>query len=127
MISRSRWDGRVKGEPDPNQHAQLIQMSNWGFRPIEWFREPLIPKRKVTLLVGEQEMGKTFFTLDLAARLSRGEVIPPGGQLVAGPGKTLILFGDDDVHDETGPTLGEDVGDKYHFCVNKLKRPTACS
>ena len=105
MESAKRWDGRVEGEPDPNQHAQLIRMSNWGFRPIEWFWEPLIPKGKVTLLAGEQEMGKTFFTLDLAARLSRGESVPPAGKRDEGPGNTLILTGDDDLDDTLYPRL----------------------
>ncbi len=56
-----RWDGHVEGQDDPNGHAQLARMSDQESRPISWLWEPLIPKRKVTLLVGWQEMGKSFF------------------------------------------------------------------
>ncbi len=64
QIGRSlamRWDGHVEGQDDPNGHAQLARMFDQESRPISWLWEPLIPKRKVTLLVGAQEMGKSFF------------------------------------------------------------------
>ena len=27
-----QWEGHVKGRDDPNGHAQLIRLSDWGFR-----------------------------------------------------------------------------------------------
>ena len=98
MLPKTRWDGSIHGEPDPNQHANLIRLADWGPRPVDWLWRPFLPRRKVTLLVGEPEMGKTFFALDLAARLSRGDVLPPDSPL-GGPADTLILTGDDDLDD----------------------------
>ena len=48
-----RWDGHVEDQDDPNGHAQLIRLCDWGSRPISWLWEPLFPKRKVTLLAPE--------------------------------------------------------------------------
>lgn len=104
MRRKTRWDGSVEGRDDPNAHAELVRLSDWGRRPIPWLWEPLIPRRKVTLLVGDQEKGKSFFTLDLAARLSRGGGIPPGGGL-GGPANTIILAGDDEADDSLYPRL----------------------
>lgn len=104
MLPKTRWDGWVEGREDPNQHASVVRLSDWGPRRVEWLWEPLIPRRKVTLLVGDQEVGKSFFALDLAARLSRGDAIPPAGSL-GGPADTLILSGDDDLDDTISPRL----------------------
>lgn len=105
MRAKIHWDGRAEGREDPNGHAELVRFSEWGMRPISWLWEPLIPRRKVTLLAGEQEKGKTFFALDLAARLSWGELIPPAGRFDGGPASTLILSGDDDLDDTLYPRL----------------------
>lgn len=92
-------------EVDPNRHAELVRLSEWGARPITWLWDRMIPRRKVTLLVGDQEMGKSFFALDLAARLTRGESIPPAPPLDDGPGSVLILEGDDESDDTLYPRL----------------------
>jgi AAA domain len=99
MQRDTNWDGRVACRDDPNRHAELVRLSDWGWRPLEWLWEPLIPRRKVTLLVGDQEKGKSYFALDLAARLSRGGGIPPGGRLGDGAASSLILAGDDELDD----------------------------
>lgn len=46
MNSQVRWDGHVDGEEDPNGPAQLIRLSDWGFRPISRLWEP----RRASLL-----------------------------------------------------------------------------
>jgi KaiC/GvpD/RAD55 family RecA-like ATPase len=81
----------------------------------------MIPRRKVTLLVGDQEMGKSFFALDLAARLTRGESIPPAPRLDDGPGSVLILEGDDESDDTLYPRLdfiGADLQRVYTLTVD---------
>jgi RecA-family ATPase len=84
----------------------------------------MIPRRKVTLLVGEQEMGKSFFALDLAARLTRGESIPPAPPLDDGPASVLILEGDDESDDTLVPRLedaGADLARVYTLTVDGPK------
>jgi hypothetical protein len=110
--------------PDPNAHAELLRLSEWGHRPITWLWDRMIPRRKVTLLVGEQEMGKSFFALDLAARLTRGESIPPAPPLDDGPASVLILEGDDESDDTLVPRLedaGADLARVYTLTVDGPK------
>jgi hypothetical protein len=44
--------------------------------PIPWLWTGFIPRGAVTLLVGDQAVGKSFLALDIAARLSRGHPLP---------------------------------------------------
>lgn len=104
MRSETRWGRTAARREDPPRPPGLIRLSDWGPRALEWLWEPLIPRRKVTLLVGDQELGKTFFALDLAARLSRGAAVPPDGSL-GGSADALILSGDDDMDDTLFPRL----------------------
>ena len=81
-------------------------------RPIEWLWEGRIPLAKCSLLVGDPDAGKSFVTLDLAARVTRGDGVPPEGGL-ARPGSVLILSADDHVEDTILPRLlaaGADLG-----------------
>ena len=45
--------------------------------PLRRLWEGRIPLGKVSLLAGDPALGKSFVTLDLAARVSRGEGGPP--------------------------------------------------
>src|SRR5688572_18199982 len=67
-------------------------------RDIDWLWHRRIPLGKVTLLVGDPDTGKSFFALDLAARVSRGEGVPPEAGL-RNPGNVLLLSADDDLQD----------------------------
>jgi KaiC/GvpD/RAD55 family RecA-like ATPase len=72
--------------------------------PIEWLWQGRIPLRKVTLLIGDPGVGKSFLALDLAARVSRGEGVPPEAGL-SEPGSVLLLSADDDAEDTVVPRL----------------------
>ena len=103
--------------PDANPHAELVRLSDWGYRPLTWLWDRVIPKRKVTLLVGDQDVGKTYFAADLAARLTRGLSIPPLSRLDDGPGSVIVLEADDESDDTLYPRL-EDAGadmDRVHW------------
>lgn len=119
MPSDWRADDGEEEWSEPGPSAHLLRLSDWGPRLLEWLWYPLIPRRKVTLLVGHQEIGKTFFTLDLAARLSRGDRIPPDGAL-GGPAETLILSGDDELDDTIYPRL-----DAMGACFERIYALTA--
>jgi hypothetical protein len=74
------------------------------FRPeaVEWLWQPLLARGKLTLLDGDPAAGKTFFALDLAARLSRGGPLPDGQKLDR-PYSTLFLSAEDDAADTLRP------------------------
>ncbi len=59
-----RWHGHIKGQEDPNGHAQLIQMSEWGSRPIAWLWESL------QTVAEKRNEGRGVTTSSLISRLS---------------------------------------------------------
>lgn len=49
-------------------------------KPLEWLWPDYIPLGAITLIDGNPDLGKSFFTIDLAARVSRGwRMAPEGG------------------------------------------------
>ena len=97
--------------PGPREQAPFFFFSDRSPRPIRWLWNNYLPLGKVTLLVGDPGVGKSFFSFDLAARVSRGESIPPDGSLVDGPGHVPFLSADDDPDDIMYPRLEAAGGD----------------
>lgn len=71
---------------------------------IKWLLEGLIPLGKLTLLCGDPGLGKSLLTVELAARVSRGEPLFPGGACCPF-GHTLIISAEDDPADTLRPRL----------------------
>ena len=62
---------------------------------VQWLWKPYIARGKLAILDGDPGTGKSFVALDLAARLSRGTIMP-GGHVLARPHTTLLLSAEDD-------------------------------
>ncbi len=75
-------------------------------RPVGWLWNGRIPMGKLTLLAGDPGLGKSFITLDLAARVSTG-VLPSAGSEGGdgGAGDVVILSAEDDPADTIRPRL----------------------
>jgi hypothetical protein len=54
----------------------LIRLSDVQPRPLEWLWPGRIPIGKLTLIAGDPGLGKSFVTLDMAGRVSRGTPWP---------------------------------------------------
>jgi putative DNA primase/helicase len=91
---------RVEAEPE---RADVLRLDRCGEREIEWLWSGLVPLRKVTLLVGDPGVGKSFLALDLAARVTLGETDAGAGATKRG--SVLLLTADDDVEDTIVPRL----------------------
>jgi putative DNA primase/helicase len=77
-------------------------------KPLEWLWPGLIPIGKMTLFSGDPGLGKSFVTVDMASRVSRGKQWPVslGGQRVSQPaGSVVFLACEDDVEDTVRPRL----------------------
>ena len=78
--------------------------------PIHWLWPARVPAGKLTLLVGDPGLGKSFVTLDIAARISRGQALPrvsneqPAAERSM-PGSIVLLSAEDDVSDTIRPRL----------------------
>lgn len=72
---------------------------------VEWLWHNRIPAGKLTMLAGNPGEGKSFFTCDVAARLSRGAPWPDEDETDRGPCSVIILNAEDRPEDTVGPRL----------------------
>lgn len=78
--------------------------------PIRWLWLNRFPQGKLCLLVGNPGVGKSFMSLDMAARISTGNYWPDGDNLPeeagrAPEGSVLILTAEDGLADTVRPRL----------------------
>ena len=71
---------------------------------VTWFWKPYLARGKLCVLDGDPGTGKSFFTVDLAARLSRGGPMPDG-QPLPRPCVTLLMNAEDDWADTVRPRV----------------------
>ena len=79
---------------------------------VQWLWPSRIALGKLTLIAGDPGLGKSFITLDLAARVSRGTAWPDCPQAQRAPGGVVLLSAEDDLADTIRPRLdaaGADV------------------
>lgn len=77
---------------------------------VPWLWPNYIPSGRATLISGDPGCGKSWFGLDLAARLSRGRPWPDGSPGEK-PGKTLYMTVEDDLNDTLRPRIDALGGD----------------
>lgn len=89
---------------DGGDAAVVVNLHSVAPRPVEWLWPGRVPLGKVTILSGDPNLGKSFLTLDLAARVSAG--LPwPDGTGPAARGSVILLSAEDDVADTLVPRL----------------------
>lgn len=96
--------------PEAPQKAQsatarpkLTRMDTVETKPVEWLWDKRIALGKLSLLLGQPGVGKSTLTMELAARVSRGDVLPDSS--VAAAGDVIILSAEDGVADTIAPRL----------------------
>ena len=96
----------------------LVRLANVKAEPVSWIWPCRLALGKLTLLVGDPGLGKSWITLDIAARVSCGGAWPDGGQAIAG--NVLLLSAEDGLADTIRPrldALGADVMRVHHLAV----------
>ena len=80
-------------------------------------------KRKVALVAGEPGLGKSLFSCDVAARISRAKNWPGGESPVIDPAAVIMLSGEDDPDDTIVPRLIAAGGDlsKIHIIADVVE------
>ncbi len=95
-------------DTDCATEAVMVAANSVDEKPLYWLWGRYIPAGKASVLDGEPDKGKSAMTLDLAARLSRGDVLPDGSKSELGDGKPLasiIISCEDDLQDTIVPRL----------------------
>jgi DNA primase catalytic core len=115
---REHWQAALdQAEQLALTSARPVCLSTVQARKVEWLWDRYVPRGTLTLLDGDPGLGKSFITLEIAARLSRGYRMPPHAGLGDRPPDTvLILNAEDDLARTIRPrleTLGADL-DRIH-------------
>jgi hypothetical protein len=82
-----------------------VRMSDVSPEQVEWLWRERFAIGKLTLLVGDPGQGKSFLTLDIAARISRGASWPDNAWEPQLPGDVILLTAEDDLADTIRPRL----------------------
>lgn len=72
-------------------------------KPLRWLWPWRVPLGKLTILAGDPGLGKSLLLLDLAARVSKGHLLPDGGS--AESGDVIVVSAEDDPADTIRPRL----------------------
>jgi hypothetical protein len=73
--------------------------------PVHWLWPDRFALGKLSLIAGEPGLGKSFLTLDMAARVSRGDGWPCNEDARSEPGGVVLLSAEDDINDTIAPRL----------------------
>lgn len=80
-------------------------MSNIRPVPVDWLWPQRIARGKLSILAGDPGLGKSFLTVDIAARVSRGASVWPDGSPGLERGRVLLVSAEDDPADTIRPRL----------------------
>jgi len=81
----------------------LVPLADIQPEPISWLWPGRIPLGKLTLIVGDPGLGKSFLMVDMAARISVEAPWPDGG--TSPKGKVILLTAEDGLADTVRPRL----------------------
>jgi hypothetical protein len=109
--ARHILDGLVAATPPLNllmlgdgPLPKLVRMSDVEPRQVEWVWRNRLARGKLTLLVGDPGLGKSFITLDIASRISKGSKWPDCDE--SSPrGDVILMLAEDDLADTIRPRL----------------------
>ena len=94
-------------KPKPKPPATgviMVRVADVDSKKIDWLWPARIPRGKLTIIAGMPDVNKSTFSLDLAARITRGAELPCG-EGRAPLGSVIILSAEDDIADTIRPRL----------------------
>ncbi len=96
--------------------SRTILLSDVQPQEVSWLWKNYFPMGRASLVSGDPDSGKTFFALDMAARISRGQPWADGspGQE---PGNVLYLTVEDQAGDTLRPRLDSLGGDPGRIAI----------
>lgn len=89
--------------PAPVAAPALVRLADVSAEQVSWLWRGRLPRGKLTLIVGDPGLGKSYLTLDVAARVSRGDEWPDGER--AALGDVVLLNAEDGLADTIRPRL----------------------
>lgn len=123
--ARAAGDRTASGLLDDLTRSTPVVLRLSAFEPesVQWLWRGRLARGKLTLIVGDPGLGKSFMTLDLASRLTRGGTWPDGEPIEA-PGRVLLLSAEDAPGDTIRPRVDAAGGIAGRICMlAAVKRP----
>lgn len=105
--------------------AVLVRLVDVQAKPVRWLWRGRVALGKVSLFIGDPGLGKSFVTLDIAARVSTGAGWPDRPSEQYEPGSVVLLSAEDDAADTVRPRLdaaGADV--RRIVALRAVRQPT---
>ena len=99
------------GAPD-RSGAVVVRLADVEPELVTWLWPGRVPLGRLTILDGDPGLGKSALTLDIAARVTRGDVMPDGARGMTTPRGVVLLGCEDGLADTVRPRLdaaGADV------------------
>lgn len=78
---------------------------------VAWLWEPYLTRGKLAVLDGDPGTGKSFATIDLACRITRGLPMPGAAGTAREPASVLLMNAEDDARDTIRPRVLASNGD----------------
>jgi len=97
-VEELREAAEVGGAGATPGRALVTRYKDVKAMPVEWLWRGRVPLGMVTVLEGDPGLGKSTVMLDLAARLSRGDVMPDGSPGPEAAGVVILSAEDDPAH-----------------------------
>lgn len=112
---------KTQNERRTTAQPVLVRLADVRPEPVSWLWPGRIAAGKLALLVGDPGLGKSWITLDIAARVSAARPWPDGASSLP-PGDVLLLSAEDGLADTIRPrldALGADVSRVHHLAVQR--------
>jgi hypothetical protein len=117
VYRETKWSPNGKGASRSlvvEQSSQVVQ------KKLLWIWKNWLPLRKITMLDGDPDVGKSTLTIDIAARITTGRAMPDGTPGVKGD--VIFLSEEDDADDTITWRLDAAGADREHvFHVHATK------
>lgn len=101
----------AKGIGIESTEAIVVRFSEVKEERLEWLWPNRIPLGKLTLLAGDPGLGKSFVTVDMAARVSTGSPWPDCPEQDQPVGSVILFNCEDDIADTVLPRFNRAGGD----------------
>ncbi len=103
-------------------HAKITRMSDVQPEKLAWVWEKVIPRGKLTLFTGDPGLGKSFITLDIASRVTRGDCWP-NDSTPTEQGAVILFAAEDDIADTIRPRLDAAGAEVEHvYCIEGITK-----
>jgi AAA domain len=119
-----KQESKEEKKQEPPIHLHVVKVADVEAKKYNWLWPSRIARGKVTLFVGMPDVNKSTLALDLASRITNGEVLP-NSEGRAPCGTVIILSAEDDVADTMRPRLevaGANLDKVYAITAAKVDK-----